>query len=327
MAVGELIKIIVNIRFAINQDSIQNNLSLKESIGNIRNASEKVSEKDSSKIKELIMDIKLTFNDSWVTERLPAVLKCKELLEAGIPTPSLSVCGKGTREIRYTQYLAYFLDPKRLHGLNNSFIRNVFCGLKEKCYMKDLCWDNIRVESEVNIGCIKTETSTINCFCDIEISDPSMSIFIEQKIDSSESGHKSTTLSQLQRYSKVIENNTKYKNKSVYKFYLTPSGKNSGNSPDWHAVMHSEFVRYGLKTLTDKSISITAKANLSRMLIDLVIGPYHKTEEILFELKDISDQLISNGYQLNKYIEWSNMIEESEILIELLEGVKLYENY
>ncbi len=47
------------------------------------------------------------------------------VIKKGLPTPVLTVCGKGTREIRFTRYLAYFLDPNGKHGLSSKFLKAV----------------------------------------------------------------------------------------------------------------------------------------------------------------------------------------------------------
>ena len=45
---------------------------------------------------------------------------------SGLPVPTLSVCGAGTAEIRFTQLLAYFFDSRNRHGLGGLLARAVF---------------------------------------------------------------------------------------------------------------------------------------------------------------------------------------------------------
>ena len=59
------------------------------------------------------------------------------------------VCGKGTEEIRYTKYLAYYLDLNQNHGLKDKLFREIFSKTIKKYNLKTT---NYIVNSEQNIG-------------------------------------------------------------------------------------------------------------------------------------------------------------------------------
>ena len=88
------------------------------------------SRRSASELPGVIGRIRRVYHDDWEEQSLPfaqALLRC---VSGGIPVPTLSVCGHGTAETRYTQYLAHFLDPSRLHGLGSGYLDAVLSLLR-----------------------------------------------------------------------------------------------------------------------------------------------------------------------------------------------------
>jgi hypothetical protein len=99
-------------------------------------------------------------------------------------------------------------------------------------------------------------------------------------------------------------------------------GRIPKNAPDWYLVTHDELLKSGLKVLKNEMITKMGKENLVRLLMDMAIGPYHKTEDILIELYALSEQLVNEGFNLNQYIKWSNLIKENQQIMEILKEMR-----
>src|SRR5690554_8221437 len=93
----------------------------------IQNIKDAFRHKDYAKLKEKIDNITKTFVINWKNENTFFVKKIISNINInkGIPLPVLSICGEGTREIRFTKYLSYFLNPQKEHGLKRSEERRV----------------------------------------------------------------------------------------------------------------------------------------------------------------------------------------------------------
>lgn len=75
-----------------------------------------------SRIPETIERIRSTYHRDWEERRLGEAQALRASLAEGIPVPVLSACGHGTAETRFTQYLAYFLNPSKPHGLRARYL-------------------------------------------------------------------------------------------------------------------------------------------------------------------------------------------------------------
>ena len=105
----------------------------------------------------------------------------------------------------------------------------------------------------------------------------------------------------------------------MIKIYLTPNRNKSKNDDEWIPISHKDLLEAGLELLKKNNIYEVGRQNLIRFLMDIGVGPYIGTEEELIELRDISNDLINNGFQLNKYIKFSRMIDKNVTLMKILE--------
>lgn len=123
-------------------------------------------------------------------------------------------------EIRHSNMLAWLLDPNENHGLDCAFLFGIIAKISSliddedkkfvlKLLTSDLCSFSIfRERYNIDILLVSVEQKTV--------------IAIENKIGSKEHDSGKSGESQLQKYSKVI--NEKYKGYNKYLIYLTPEG-------------------------------------------------------------------------------------------------------
>ncbi|MFW5891711.1 MAG: hypothetical protein ACOCUI_05780 [bacterium] len=97
-----------NLRKVISQ--INNFYKEKEDLNNLHS--------DIKKMKEY-------YNREWKNKNNTFLNNFIDKYYNAFPVPVLTVCGKGTREIRFTKYLAYFLDPSNSHGLQDLYLKAV----------------------------------------------------------------------------------------------------------------------------------------------------------------------------------------------------------
>ena len=139
-------------------------------------------------LQKCISKIHSTFINDWEIDQLPIVNNCFNNLKKGIPLPVLSICGRGTREIRFTKYFAYYLDQFNPHGLGPSYLREVLKidGVNAEKYCEIL--KKLNVESEVYIGSVPGKVGLVSCFCDITIENEDF-VFIVLKVCIVTQGH------------------------------------------------------------------------------------------------------------------------------------------
>lgn len=273
-------------------------------------------------LSEKISSIKKAFQDYWRTEHLPLAGSIVNVISEGIPTPVLTVCGRGTQEIRFTSYLAYFLDPQKDHGLGTSLLKSVFDQEAREFGLIENWADDCTVTPEYRIGNLPAKGGTEKaCFCDIGIIGSSFVFVIEQKILSGEGMSAHTGMKQLNGYSKAIEINPFFKGKKVIKIYLTPSGKVNERAVDWLPMSHLDIIERARRCLANRIISETARENLHRLLIDLSLGPYEETEELISEMKDAALSLTGDPVGLYEVVKFRRLVDDNRLLVNiLLEG-------
>jgi hypothetical protein len=273
---------------------------------------------NSDYLERSISAIKQSFQKNWQEEHLPSVKLVYSAIIKGLPTPVLTICGKGTMEIRFTRYLAYYLNPSRNHGLKSSLLRAV---LKEEAQKLGIDWfDNCKVYKEYCIGNYKTMSGrNIDCYCDIAIMNHDYACIIEQKILSGEDpGSLDKGARQLKRYSMAISNNPEFSNKRVVKIFLSPTGRAGGEVDGWVSLSHEDLIFRATKLLADKELTFTAKENLRRLLIDLSFGPYQKTIETIDEIEKSAEQLLNKGFNLSTLIKFRKLVNANRITINIL---------
>lgn len=290
---------------------------LHEAIGNIRDAISSRSNVDGLSIS--IISIRRAFLANWEKEHLPEIHRFQNIVAQGIPTPVLSICGQGTREIRWTKYLSYFLNPEAKHGLGDRLARAIIDGLIGKLISSLGPYRVKNVSNEVYIGEIQGD----GCRCDIVIETDRFAIFIEQKILSGESNSSESELSQLDKYTNVISESEKYNSLPYFKIYLTPKGLVPvKNIHDWIPMRHREIVRLGIELLRDGNLGQVARGNLYRLLVDLAIGPVDQVEEELDELIQLADKLVTGGFEVNLYARYRRLRDQNSAFIQIIkEGV------
>lgn len=275
---------------------------------------------DNTQLKKTIIKIKNSFLSNWRKEQLPFVTTVvnKMDLKSGIPLPILSICGKGTQEIRFTKYLAYFLDPNKQHGLQDRLLETM---LNPECkrFGLDKDWRvGCEVVPEINLGEVSNGIESVGCFADIGIVGNDYLIVIEQKVLSSESKHSKSELNQLRRYNVALETNEDFRDKKHIKIYLTPQRKNSNSTSDWINLTHSDIISRGLVLLKSSDLPKTGRENLLRLLIDLAVGPYEIMEDIADEINVLGNRIITEEFNLATFIRFKRLIDDNRQFVELL---------
>ena len=295
---------------------------LEIAIDRIRSSSTQAKEKPPPGLNEIIASIKKVFQDYWRDEHLPLAINIAKTIGEGIPTPVLSVCGKGTREIRFTKYLAYFMDSKKDHGLGSLLLSTAFDEIARDFKLAEDWADDCTVIPEYWLGRLANKKSgkKRDCICDIGIVGSDFLFAIEHKILSGEGPAGETGLTQLQRYSRAIDKNPEFKDKIIIKIYLTPTGKENKGVMDWLPMSHLHIIKQAQQCLAGTNISETARENLRRLLIDLFLGPYEETEELILEMKDAALSLTVDPVSLHEVVKFRRLVENNRLLINMLLG-------
>lgn len=294
---------------------------LREAISNFRDICSSRSNVDS--LSDSINSILRAFIVNWEKEYLPEIQQFRTSVAAGLPTPVLSVCGQGTREIRWTKYLSYFLNPEARHGLGDRFVRAIIDGRMGKLINSLGPYQVEKVNNEVFIGKIYGD----GCICDIVIETNRFTIFIEQKILSGEGTSSEFGLAQLDKYTKVIRESEKFNSLPCYKIYLTPNGVvPDKNIHDWLPMRHSDIVRFGIELLQEGKLGQVAWGNLYRLLIDLAIGPVGQVQEELDELILLTDRLVANGFDWCLFTRYRRLMDLNSAFIRIIREGLAWQN-
>jgi hypothetical protein len=279
-----------------------------------------------------ISQIRQTINRSFELEqRSQYQLLLYALKGVGLPLASLSICGQGTREIRYTQLLRYFFDPNELHGLSTKVLLPVLePEWKRSGYrLINIDWKMAKVEAEFNLGNIKTEKRVIGCTVDLFLQFGEYVVMIENKIKSSESGVVSSgETSQLKRYSTALAKNfPEFLDKKVLKIYLTPDRRSPKEDTEWFPLSYGDIISRTTKLFSDDSLSKIGRHNLCCFLWDLLSGPLYLENEAREHLtKLISDSL----EYTEKHIRLKRWCRENipliEYILKIVEACYVQEN-
>jgi len=275
---------------------------------------------DNYSIQDAVKKIKIEYEKYWEEERLPELKKIAELVNDGIPTPVLTVCGRGTQELRFTKYFAYLLNPKNEHGLGAAILQSIF-GKAQLFDDIDDNWENVNVETEYNIGKFRNIKGHQNeCYCDICIMSDRTVVIVEHKIVSGYSAIKNCDVNQLERYNTALKNNIDLKNKNIHKFLLVPYESRFDDNEDWQIITHISVIEACLPLLKNVTISETAKGNLLRFLIDISLGPYEEYDNLINKIKTITFNVLNNSQfdisLLNNYLSIEN-----KTFMKILRGV------
>ncbi len=270
-------------------------------------------------LEMIIASIRRAFQDYWQTEHLPLAARIAQIIDEGIPTPVLTVCGRGTQEIRFTRYLAYFLDSQKNHGLGALLLKNVLGEEARNFGLQDNWAEDCTVIPEYCLGNYSAKSGKeISCYSDIGIVGRDFLFVIEQKILSSEGPAGKTGLTQLKRYDKAIADNSDYRDKKIVKIFLTPSGREGEGLGDWFPMSHYCIIERAWRCLDSEGISKTARQNLHRLLIDLSLGPYKETEEIITEIRDAAISLTGETVSLQEIVQFRRLVGNNSRIVDLL---------
>lgn len=262
-------------------------------------------------ISRIITEISEAYHSEWKKEKLEFAQNFLAIAWSGIPLPVLSICGRGTQEIRYSKYLGYFLDPKKPHGLGSRFLDELLSLVTEE----KVDTYQAEVETEKWIG---EASKTEECRCDIVIDSNSHVVFIEQKIGSGESVSKKSKTTQLQRYDEAISQNDMYKKKKQIRIYLTPTERKPPNSKEeWHPVTHYDLIMAGTRILSKGGISGVARDNMKRFLLDLIIGPFAKEEDKIQTLVELAKESVLKDDFMAR-LRFNQMVSHNELLVKVL---------
>jgi len=272
-------------------------------------------------LKNIVSSIRKTYIQHWKEDNINFVSEITEVLapDKGLPTPVLSVCGRGTREIRFTRYLAYYLDSRNNHGLGGKLLYHAFNNECRAAGLSQNWHKDCSVKPECYLGDIKGENGSISCIADIVITGDNFVIILEHKILAGESAHPEIDLSQLERYSRVIEDNSEFKDRVRLKILLNPSSGDNGKHKGWIQLSHAELIERGIKLLESESLtSAVARENLTRLLIDLAAGPYEVMLEELESIYLLGESLLKEKFNARKALKFDRLTSEHEQIINII---------
>lgn len=209
----------------------------------------------------------------------------------GLPVPTLSVCGHGTAEIRFTKLLAYFFDSRNQHGLKGILARAVF---EDRINVDGrLPFDACTAKAEEPLGVsMLSGGRQVGNSLDILIEVGEHRILIEQKINSGEGEE------QLPRYSEGMRK-TYGESAITHCFFLTPEGK-GGDDQRWKRLSHRDLLLSMASVLDRNALSGTARHNLRALLWDLLLGPLAQDGGWMDELQRMAGMVARDP---KKYIE------------------------
>jgi hypothetical protein len=261
--------------------------------------------------------------------------KIRELVNGyrsdGLPVPFLSVCDRGTQEIRFTKLLRHFLDPSEPHGLGSRLLEAGFGDLVREARGYSIDWAKVHVWAEVVLG----ETVTLNGKpqgnrLDILVVVRDVAILLEQKILSAEDvvfqaqdGREPQQAiegvdTQLKRYSDAFESSrgrlapgANY----VIKVFLTPAGwsaKDTGGG--WRSMSHGELISRFMK-IDQSGLAPVARHNLFMLLWDLACGPLELTEYLraVVPVLEHMDEEAEMG-EFGPYLNWRRETDDELFL-------------
>jgi len=195
----------------------------------------------------------------------------------GVPLAALSVSELGTSEVKFTQLIRYFLDPKAPHGLGSSILQSLieWGRIKSGQTIPLLNYESAEVTAEVSLGGVLLASHKRRHYhpcIDLVVCFPNFFVLIEHKINSDESvtGENSAAQfdqpqeiddpsdlvvegnpTQLEVYWSAAQHNWKkirpgkhqIYNTNSLRIFLTPTGKQGKReNAEWLSLTHESFV-------------------------------------------------------------------------------------
>ena len=215
----------------------------------------------------------------------PRFQRLHEVFEKGwgLPVPVLSVCGRGTAEIRFTQLLAWFLDHRNPHGLGGLLAHALF---EEMFRGESVALDSCTTETEVFVGTTsRAKGVRKENWVDIHLQFGKRHVYIEQKIGSAEGR------GQLTNYADCLAPVVDLKRDRLV--YLTPEGKEPSDSR-WIPLSYRELFGRLALVLDRHALSQTARYNLKALLWDLMLGPIAQNPAWIDMLRKLTATVVKN---------------------------------
>ena len=270
-----------------------------------RNAFRKVLERLNDSILESFRQ------DEW-----PRFCQLNEVFErnCGLPVHSLSICGHGTAEIRYTKLLSWFFDSRNPHGLGGMLAESVF----KEYFPKELAppsFANCQSEAEVGLGITRLEGEEWYNSLDIMVRAEDWIICVEQKVLSAEGSR------QLKRYSDALTR--RFNPEKLICFYLTPDRK-AGSDDKWIPISHKEILLSMAQVLRRRVLFPTARHNLKTLLWDLMLGPVAQDDKWIDrfrrQVRNVSAQPDRYYAELSRWLNRYDIDQDSrKMLLTLVE--------
>ena len=275
---------------------------------------------EGARLPETIERIRSSYHRDWEERRLGEAQALQASLAGGIPVPVLSACGHGTAETRYTQYLAYFLNPSKPHGLGARYLDGLLSlmRLSNPSIPTEINVTEAVVEAEVYIGSAPGQNGRpVGCTCDVVVEFSGCVFFIEHKVKSGQSTNPNSSDRQLVRYDIAIDGNPVYGDLSKIRIYLTPGGSASSGLVDWLGLSHSDLAHVALDLLRDTDLPTTARENLLRFAVDLALGPYERAED---EIKDLESRATAatQDADFGERLRFDRIVDRNRLLVDLL---------
>jgi len=221
-------------------------------------------------LKEVVPRIKEAVYKGFERDLLPRYLKVAKAIDSGLPVGTLASIGMGSKEIRYTQLLRFYLDPTMPHGLGDLVLKSVLGPEVEAGEATD--WSKAIVHAEYGLGQIVYRGFERGCDIDLLIETNRGTIMIENKINSAEDSNHQVGVTQLERYSMAVEQNCGYLKRPLTKIFLTPSGKSALKAQEWTSLSYVDLDERLLETLPMVT-GRNATVSLGCLIMDLLQGP------------------------------------------------------
>ena len=215
-----------------------------------------------------------------------------------LPVPVMAVSGLGSREVPWTNYLAYMLSPHQPHGLGDTLARSLAEFATGEAVTGEL-W--VWGERELGTTTCAVCTNEHGWRIDMVVMGASVAVAIEQKTTSGPSNWTccGQTQSQLDAYGTLFPDWVGAQYRAVFGhsqpplytsqfLYLTPKGTRArSKSSEWQAISHADLstaLAPALSAATDP----VARCNLLALLLDLNSGALGSWAELLARTRGLT---------------------------------------
>lgn len=267
------------------------------------------------RVPQVAAAIRRSFGDRFLAERRAWERLVAGLDGAGLPVAVLSACGHGTAEVRFTQLIRHFLDPRAPHGLGSRPLRALFG--------ERFAEGEVRVEAEVCLATIRQGAEERSSILDLLVATDDEAILVEQKLFSAEAQDVvgDEREGQLSRYSQAFALSFPAYATRCRKFFLTPTGRAPTDDVSWKPVSHAEWIAKLATIIDDPTLSAMARFNLVSFLWELLAGPL-AADDRLPELGGWARSLLADPGRLPYYRRRAaEVLPELDLLLRITEAM------